>query len=193
MRNFALVAQQIQVLDEVINGFLRFARMTHAQREPVQINKVLTEVVGFLVNEAERNGTEIQFTPRPGLPDLYGDRAMLHQVFLNLLQNAVQAGPHHGPIEVTVEEAGKGGLMVRIADHGKGMSRATQGRVFDLFFTTREGGSGMGLAIVQRAVQLHGGQIDLESEDGKGTVVRVTLPLNIPLDRHLVGAGQGEG
>jgi len=193
MRNFALVAQQIRVLDEVINGFLRFARMTRALREPMQINQLLTEVVGFLATEAEQNGTEIRFTPRPGLPELFGDRAMLHQLFLNLLQNAVQAGPHRGPIEVTAESSGKGGLAIRIEDRGKGIPRGNRARVFDLFFTTREGGSGMGLAIVQRAVQLHGGQIDLESDDGQGTIVRVTLPLNIPLDRHLVGVGQGEG
>jgi signal transduction histidine kinase len=193
LRNLEVVAQQIHRLDDVINGFLRFARMTHAQREPVQLNAVLTEVVGFLVNEAQRAGTEIHFTPRPGLPALFGDKAMLHQMFLNLLQNAVQAGPHHGPIEVTVEPSGKSALAVRIEDHGKGIPRSEQPKVFELFFTTRESGSGMGLAIVQRAVHLHAGQIELQSDDGRGTNVRITLPLNVPLDTHLVAAGQGEG
>jgi len=193
MRNFALVTQQIHRLDEVINGFLNFGRMTHAQREPVQINGILSEVAGFLAGEAEREGTEIRFTPRPGLPMLWGDLVMLHQLFRNLVHNAVHAGPHSGPIEIRVESMTKGGLAIEIEDHGKGISRAEQARVFDLFFTTRENGSGMGLAIVQRAVQLHGGQVALQSEEGRGTTVRVMLPLNVPLDTHLVAAAQGEG
>jgi len=118
---------------------------------------------------------------------------MLHTLFRNLVHNAVHAGPHSGPIEISVETMTKGGLAIEIEDHGKGISRAEQARVFDLFFTTRENGSGMGLAIVQRAVQLHGGQIALDSEEGRGTIVRVMLPLNVPLDTHLVAAAQGEG
>jgi signal transduction histidine kinase len=192
MRNFALVAQQIHRLDDVINGFLNFARMTHAQREPVQLNGILSEVAGFLASEAERQGTEIRFTPRPGLPQPWGDSVMLHQLFRNLVHNAVYAGPHSGPIEIQVEAPSKGGLVVTVVDHGKGIPRAEKDHVFDLFFTKRENGSGMGLAIVQRAVQLHGGQIALESEEGRGTKVRVTLPLNVPLDTHLMAAVPGE-
>jgi two-component system sensor histidine kinase HydH len=178
----------------VVNAFLRFARMTHAQREPLQINKLLSEVVGLVAGEAEKSGTEIRFAPRPNLPTPYGDRGMLYQAFLNLVQNAIQAGPHKGPIEVRAEEGPNRMLVIVVEDHGKGIPRKEHGRIFDLFFTTRPNGSGIGLAIVNRALQLHGGQVAVESEEGRGTTVRMWLPLNVPLNTPLlVGAGDSKG
>ncbi|MEP7027631.1 MAG: ATP-binding protein [Candidatus Eisenbacteria bacterium] len=188
LRNLGVVGQQIRRLDEVVNAFLRFARMNHAQREPLQINQIVSEVVSLVVSEAERSGTEIRFSPRPGLPTPWGDRGMLYQAVLNLVQNAVQAGPHKGPIEVSVEEGPNRMIVIAVEDNGKGIARKEAARVFDLFYTTRTDGSGIGLAIVQRALDLHGGQVAIESEEGKGTTVRAWLPLNVPLDSQLVGA-----
>ena len=193
LRNLGVVGEQIHRLDEVVNAFLRFARMTHAQREPLQLNSILSEVVGLVASEAEQSGTQIRFTPRPGLPTPWGDRTMLYQAFLNLVQNAIQAGPHKGPIEVRVEEGANRMLVIVVEDHGKGIPRKEHGKIFDLFFTTRPNGSGIGLAIVNRALQLHGGQVAVESEEGRGTTVRAWLPLNVPLDSQLVGAGDAKG
>ncbi len=181
MRNLTVVGEQIRRLDEVVNGFLRIARMTQAEREPLNLNSVLSEVVSLLASEAEGRGVEIRFTPRPGLPTVWGDRGLLYQAFLNLTQNAVEAGPHAGPIEIVPEETADRGLTIRVLDRGKGISRQEQNRVFDLFYTTRERGSGIGLAIVQRVAQLHGGNVTVESEAGKGTTFSVWLPLNVPL------------
>ncbi len=202
LRNLGVVGQQIHRLDEVVNAFLRFARMTHAQREPLALNGIVSEVVGLVTSEAEKCGTEIRFAPRPGLPVAYGDRGMIYQMFLNLVQNAVQAGPHKGPIEIRIEEGASRGLAIIVQDRGKGIGKAEQAKMFDLFYTTRSDGSGIGLAIVQRALQLHGGQVAIESEFGKGTTVRAFLPLNVPLDLldggaapkaspQLVGSGSG--
>jgi signal transduction histidine kinase len=84
-------------------------------------------------------------------------------------------------------------LVIVVEDHGKGIPRKEHGRIFDLFFTTRPNGSGIGLAIVNRALQLHGGQVAVESEEGRGTTVRAWLPLNVPLDSQLVGAAGSRG
>jgi PAS domain S-box-containing protein len=195
MRNLGVVSQQIRHLDDVVNGFLRFARMTHAEREPLNVNGILSEVVSLVSSEAEANGVEIRFTPPPGLPTVWGDRGLLYQAFLNVVQNAIQAGPHRGPIEVETELAPRGGVRVDIRDKGRGIARADQGRVFDLFFTTREDGSGIGLPIVQRIFALHGGRVELLSREGEGTTVSAWLPLNVPLnpptEAALTGAGQG--
>lgn len=195
MRNLGVVAQQIRRLDDVVNGFLRFARMTHAEREPLNVNGVLSEVVSLVSNEAEANGVEIRFTPPPGLPTVWGDRSLLYQAFLNVVQNAIQAGPHRGPIEVETELAPRGGVRVAIKDRGRGIARPDQGRVFDLFFTTREDGSGIGLPIVQRIFALHGGRVELLSREGEGTTVSAWLPLNVPLnpptEAALTAARQG--
>ena len=193
LRNLGVVGQQIHRLDEVVNAFLRFARMTHAQREPLHMNSIVSEVVGLVSSEADRQGTEIRFQPKPGLPTPYGDRGMLYQVFLNLVQNAVQAGPHKGPIDVRIEEAGNRGLVIVVQDRGRGIKKSDLARVYDLFYTTRPEGSGIGLSIVQRAMQLHGGSVTIDSEEGKGTTVRLWLPLNVPLDsppgQQLLAAG----
>ena len=191
LRNLGVVAQQIRRLDEVVNSFLRFARMNHAEREPLQINAIVSEVVNLVTGEAGASGTEIRFSPKPGIPTTWGDRSMLYQVFLNLIQNAIQAGPHKGPIEVSIEPGPHRGITVEVRDQGRGIKRTDQGQVFDLFFTTREGGSGIGLAIVQRAMQLHGGQITLSSEESKGTIVRIWLPLNVPLSKPTPAIAQG--
>lgn len=191
LRNLGVVGQQIQRLDEVVNAFLRFARMTHAQREPLQLNSIVSEVVGLVASEADKSRTEIRFTPRPNLPVAYGDRGMLYQVFLNLVQNAVQAGPHKGPIDVRIEEGPNRGIAIVVQDRGKGIKRSEQPKVFDLFYTTRADGSGIGLSIVQRALQLHGGQVVVESEEGKGTTVKAWLPLNVPLDSQMIGPRPG--
>lgn len=195
LRNLGVVAQQIRRLDDVVNGFLRFARMTHAEREKLSVNGILSEVVSLVTSEAEANGVEIRFTPRPGLPTIWGDRGLLYQAFLNVIQNAILAGPHRGPIEVEGEVAARGGLTVVVRDQGRGIGPAEQGRVFDLFYTTREAGSGIGLSIVQRVLALHGGNVDLASREGHGTTVSIWLPLNVPLDppkeAALTGARQG--
>jgi signal transduction histidine kinase len=99
---------------------------------------------------------------------------------------------------VRIEEGANRGLLIVVQDRGKGIKRADQPKVFDLFYTTRADGSGIGLSIVQRALQLHGGQVLIESEEGKGTTVKAWLPLNVPLDSQLggsqlVGAGGGNG
>ena len=183
LRNLNVVGQQIRRLDDVVNGFLRFARMTHAEREPLNMNGILSEVVSLVGGEAEAQGVEIRFTPLPGLPTVWGDRGLLYQAFLNVVQNAIQAGPHRGPIVVESTLADRGGVQVAIRDQGRGISRGEQGKVFDLFYTTRDNGSGIGLSIVQRVFALHGGQVELQSREGEGTTVVAWLPLNVPLNQ----------
>jgi len=181
IRNLGVVAQQIRRLDDVVNGFLKFARMTHAEREPLNVNGILSEVTSLVSAEAEAAGVEVLFTPRPGLPTVWGDRGLLYQAFLNVTQNAIQAGPHQGPIEISVDQAPRGGVVVHFSDRGKGFAPREREQAFDLFFTTRENGSGIGLAIVQRVLALHAGNVELDSIPGDGSTVTISLPLNVPL------------
>ena len=181
IRNLGVVGQQIRRLDDVVNGFLRFARMTHAEREPLNLNGILSEVTSLVVSEAEAAGVEVHFTPKPGLPTIWGDRGLLYQAFLNVVQNAIQAGPHHGPIQIAIDDTMRGGLTVTVKDHGKGIAPMEREKVFDLFYTTREEGSGIGLSIVQRVLALHAGQAEIDSTPGLGTTLTIGLPLNVPL------------
>jgi signal transduction histidine kinase len=116
-----------------------------------------------------------------------GDEDVLHRAVFNLVLNAVQASPVGG--EVVVEVAGLrsgeapsgvrlngGGIAIRIADQGPGITPEVRERMFDPFFTTRPGGSGLGLAVVHRAVESHAGYVFVDSEEGSGTRVTVLLP-----------------
>lgn len=113
-----------------------------------------------------------------GDPVIQGDRELLEQVFLNLLMNALQAMPDGGRLQVSISEC-QNHAEIEISDSGCGMSREGLKLVGTPFFTTKEKGSGLGVAFCKSIIALHGGQIDFESEEGKGTTVTVRLPKTI--------------
>jgi signal transduction histidine kinase len=104
-----------------------------------------------------------------------GDPAMLRQAFLNLALNACQAMPEGGSLRVICKEAGRR-ISIVVADTGSGIKPEHLDRIFDLYFTTKPKGSGIGLSMVYRIVQMHDGEIEIESTPGKGTTFRLLLP-----------------
>jgi two-component system sensor histidine kinase AtoS len=104
------------------------------------------------------------------------DRAMLRQAFLNLALNAIDAMPGGGRLSLRARPVEDQQVQVDVADTGIGIEPEHLGRIFDLYFTTREQGSGLGLSMVYRTVQLHDGTIDVESTPGRGATFRVRLP-----------------
>lgn len=120
---------------------------------------------------------EIQEDYFPQLPQLLGDPEHLRQAFLNLVINAFQAMPQGGSLKVTTTyKSGSNYLHVLFADTGKGIPLDIQDKVFDLFFTTKKHGGGLGLAIVNKIIDAHHGFIDFQSTQGKGTTFIVNLP-----------------
>jgi signal transduction histidine kinase len=112
----------------------------------------------------------------PSVPSVWVDRQLLHQALLNLILNAIEAMPGGGTLAIDLERHGDS-AEIRIRDSGKGIAPEHRARIFQLFFTTRPGGSGIGLASAFRTVQMHDGSIDYESEPGRGTTFRIELPL----------------
>jgi signal transduction histidine kinase len=110
------------------------------------------------------------------VPEVFGDRALLKQAILNLVLNAVDAMPSGGQLQLTLSRRGDM-AEITVGDTGKGIPPEHRQKVFQLFFTTRPGGSGIGLASTFRIVQLHNGSIDFTSEVGRGTTFRIELPL----------------
>ena len=117
------------------------------------------------------------------LPPVAGDPAMLRQALLNLALNACQAMPNGGTLRLGARRLPHDRVEIQVQDTGVGIPAEHLGRIFDLYFTTREGGSGIGLSMVYRTVQLHDGSIEVESTPGVGTRFRVVLPQAGPLDR----------
>src|SRR6185295_14190287 len=111
-----------------------------------------------------------------GAPDVNGDPAMLRQAFLNLAQNACQAMPNGGTLRIHGESARGARVCVMFTDSGVGIKPEHLQKIFDLYFTTKEKGSGIGLSMVFRTVQMHDGEIEVESTPGAGTTFRLLLP-----------------
>ena len=133
------------------------------------------EVVPIVRPEAERNGVEL-IVECDGALAVNGDPAMLRQAFLNLALNACQAMPEGGTLRIACQPARGGRVSIVVADTGVGIKPEHLEKIFDLYFTTKPKGSGIGLSMVYRIVQMHDGEIEVESTPGKGTTFKILLP-----------------
>jgi PAS domain S-box-containing protein len=167
---------EIKRLDFIIGQFLTAIRPTNPQLQRTQINELIEESIRFLRPELNQAGIKVVQELRADMPAMPLDAGQMKQAFYNLIRNAIQAMPKGGTLTV----AGSfNDYEVRIAfeDTGKGISAEHMGNLFQPFFTTRKTGTGLGLLIVRRIIREHGGEIDIESREGKGTRVALFLPL----------------
>ncbi len=162
-------------LNAIITDFLLYARPKPMEARPCDLQALLEETV-TLVKTTEEYQEATTVTLDSSAVSVLADQDQLRQVFWNLAKNAIQAMPHGGRLEIRAITRGE---IVEVAfeDTGEGIPAEHLDQIFDPFFTTKSQGSGLGLPICQRIVQEHGGRVTVESEAGKGTLVRLTLPL----------------
>jgi len=170
-----VIAGEIRRLDEVVQGFLKFSRPEDLKLQPVNLRALFDEVIPIVQPEAKRTNVELA-VDCANAPDVNGDPAMLRQAFLNLALNACQAMPYGGTLRIKCEPARGHRVAITVADTGVGIKPEHLKRIFDLYFTTKQTGSGIGLSMVYRTVQMHDGEIEVESTPGAGTTFRVLLP-----------------
>jgi signal transduction histidine kinase len=170
-----VIANEIRRLDEVVQGFLKFTRPEDLKLQPVALAALLEEIVPVLKPEAERAGVTLVVECH-GVPDVNGDPAMLRQAFMNLAINACQAMPNGGTLRIHCDAVRGRRVAVAFSDTGVGIKPEHLQRIFDLYFTTKEKGSGIGLSMVFRTVQMHDGEIEVQSTPGAETTFRVLLP-----------------
>jgi signal transduction histidine kinase len=176
LEHVSVIAGEIRRLDQVLQGFLKFTRPEDLRLQPVDVGALVTEVSRVLEPEAQKNGVRIEIDCPPIVPELNGDPAMLRQALLNLGINACQAMPHGGALRFRARSARARRVELVVEDTGLGIKPDHLSRIFDLYFTTREKGSGIGLSMVYRTVQLHDGEIEVQSTPGVGTTFRILLP-----------------
>jgi signal transduction histidine kinase len=176
MDHVAIIAAQMRRLDEVVQGFLRFIRPEDLKLERVQPGVLIEAIRPIVSAEAERHGIELRIETPHGLPDVRVDSGMMQQALLNLALNACQAMPNGGRLRLSASAAGQKRVEIVCEDTGPGIKPEHLDKIFDLYFTTKQGGSGIGLSMVYRAVQLHDGEIQVQSIPGRGTTFRVLLP-----------------
>jgi signal transduction histidine kinase len=191
MKHAGVIADEIRRLDLVLQGFLKFARPGEMKREPVAIESLVQEVARVVDPQAGGARVDLRVDIPPNLPQIQGDATMLGQALMNLTLNAVQAMPDGGTLRLSARNGGRGRVEVAVEDTGIGIAPENLGRIFELYFTTRNQGSGIGLSMVYRIVQLHDGDIEVESIPGRGTKFRLMLPALKEKDDEKVAGSEG--
>ncbi|MDQ7835031.1 MAG: ATP-binding protein [Humidesulfovibrio sp.] len=160
----------------ITHRMLGFARRMDVSIEDLDVGEIIKETAGFLSNEAMHRKVDVRLEIDPELPRINSDRSQLQQVFLNLFNNALAAVADGGRILATAREVGDN-VEISVRDNGCGMSDETLKHIFEPFFTTKKGkGTGLGLSITYGIIKRLGGDIAVESEQGVGTTLTITLP-----------------
>jgi signal transduction histidine kinase len=171
-----IISHEIRRLDDVVQGFLKFARPEELMLKPVPPGVMVEEVLKTLAVEANVTGVSLEASVTPDVPHIEVDPGIFRQALLNLARNAVQAMPNGGTLTMGVGPTKDGRVEIRVVDTGVGIAPENLAKIFDLYFTTKPSGTGIGLSLVYRTVQLHNGDIDVESTPGVGTTFVIKMP-----------------
>jgi len=175
LKHVDVISAEIKRLDEVVVNFLKFTRPEELKLEPVDLERLIAHVARTVEPEARSHDVAVKVDIPQSLPPVSGDASMLGQVFMNLAVNAVQAMPDGGTLRFDARAMGRR-VRVDVIDTGQGISPENLARIFDLYFTTKKKGSGIGLSMVYRIIQLHDGEVEVSSTPGAGTQFRIFLP-----------------
>jgi signal transduction histidine kinase len=198
-----ILSKEVRRLDRVVKTFLDFSRPVDVSFAEVDLGKIASEVANLMTPPAKLAGVDVK-TDTPTEPTLMrGDSDLLKQAILNLVTNALEAlrdeaarasaggqAPKQGLLRITVRPD-RDQLILEVADNGPGIPDNVREKVFQLYFTTKEKGSGIGLAMTYRAVQLHNGTVDFVSEKGRGTTFRIQFPAQLRVGTDAARASEG--
>ena len=184
-KSLEVAREEITRLDSTVQQFLGAIRPARIEARLENINALVAESVTFLQPEIDDRNILVEQELRNGLPLLEVDRNQLKQAFYNVIKNAFQAMKSGGILRIQTDVNDQW-VSIGFADSGGGISSENMSKIFEPYFTTKAGGSGLGLLIVRRIVREHGGEIDLSSDPGKGLTITIRLPLGNQRARLLV-------
>jgi signal transduction histidine kinase len=170
------VSREASRLREILDDFLKFAGKIELRRTEVDLNVLLEELVDFFAPQAQLNHVQLRFKPHAGPLLIRIDPRLIKQTVLNLMINALQAMPGGGELILAASTEGDSAL-IDVIDTGSGIPADEVGKIFHAYYSTKKGGTGLGLAMSQRIIQEHDGQLTVNSEPSKGSDFRVRLPL----------------
>jgi PAS domain S-box-containing protein len=180
-KDLEVILRHARRVATITQGLLSFARQSTGSRESVALNRAVEEIVQLVQKDMNRSRVTVSMALDEGLPAITADANAIGQVLLNLLTNARSAMPNGGSIKIDTALVEDGRLIrLTVRDTGSGIAPEVLPKIFDPFFTTRSDGTGLGLAISHGIVADHRGSIEVSSELGKGTVFRVTFPVDAP-------------
>lgn len=169
------VRQEASRLREILDDFLKYAGNLTLEREVLDVNQLVEELTDFFAPQAAANKVRIRFVPSTAPLKANVDSKLIKQALLNLMLNATQAMSGGGELMLAVEPHGND-LAISVTDTGPGIAAADAERIFEAYYTTKKGGTGLGLPMTRRIVEEHGGRIEVQSEVGQGTRFQIHLP-----------------
>ena len=176
LQHVSVIEREVRRLDEVVQGFLKFTRPEDLRLQAVRVSTLFEELLPIIRIEAEKNNVRIIVETADEQLAVNGDAAMLRQAMMNLAINACQAMPGGGTLRLAGAPAAKNRVELRVEDTGVGIPPEHLDRIFDLYFTTKDHGTGIGLSMVYRIIQMHDGEVEVQSTPGRGTTFKVLLP-----------------
>jgi hypothetical protein len=177
-RHAAIIYDEVIRLEHTLANVLDFIRPFQPEKKPIDLNSLLTQTLEQFRNVVRENEIELKCNLQPGLPPVNADPRLIKQVIINLLKNSIEAleDREQRVILINSEVSEEGEVVITVSDSGVGMDESTKQTLFAPFFTTKMGGTGVGLCISQKIVVEHGGRIVVDSELGKGSTFRIILP-----------------
>ncbi|MGE5610412.1 MAG: sensor histidine kinase [Bacillota bacterium] len=162
-------------LRDILDDFLRYAGKMELERKPVELNRLCEDLVDFFVPQAQLQKVQLRLKRGPNDVVVSADEKLLKQAVLNLMLNATQAMPNGGELILAVSQT-PSEAVIEVIDTGTGIPPETVKKVFDAYYSTKKGGTGLGLAMTRRIVREHGGRVVVTSEVGKGSDFALRLP-----------------
>jgi two-component system sensor histidine kinase HydH len=176
INRLSVVQRETSRLRDILDDFLRYAGRIELDRKPVELNQLFEEVVDFFSPQAQVQRVQLRLKKSPVPIVAHVDPKLIKQALLNLMLNAVQAMPTGGELILSLKKEDDH-VCIDVIDTGAGIGADTLPKIFLAYYTTKRGGTGIGLAMTKRIVEEHGGTISVQSEKEKGTDFTIVLPL----------------
>jgi signal transduction histidine kinase len=177
VRKLDVLSREVKRLETILDDFLRYAGRNKLTKLPTRLNDVVTEVLVFLGPKFGETGVELRFFVGEQLPKILLDRDAVKQVLMNLILNAVQAMPDGGELMVRTALDAAGWVVLEVTDTGEGIPEELRDQIWQVYYSRRKTGTGMGLPTAKRIIEEHDGEIAMVSETGKGTRFTIRLPV----------------
>jgi len=186
-RRVGVLRREADRLKGILTDFLEYAGALRLDRRRISVNRLVDELADFFMPQAEQQGARLRVDLGPGPLEAHADEHALKQALLNLMLNAVQAMSGGGEriardlfvrTRSTRDADGRATVSISVIDTGPGMTEEVRSRIFEPYFTTKAGGSGLGLPTTRRLIEAHGGRLEVFTEPGKGTAFVVVLPVD---------------
>jgi len=175
---FRLIVDRTDALSAFINGYSELAKLPDPDRSPVPLEGLLADSVKLLAEQAAERTVQVTLLCEPLLGAASLDRAQIERVIINLVKNGIEAAPAGGQVTVAASRVA-GSVEIVIDDNGPGIASEARRHLFVPYFTTKPGGSGIGLALARQIILAHGGTITAEDRESGGTRMRVVLPAGV--------------